>query len=156
MMFMDIFEDITTHFVIRAGRFDDEATITLKGHLLSEFLLNRIIEFKLGKNKAKNTTYSNKLSLLEKHHLLPEETLLNLRLLNSFRNRLVHELDVSICKKEMIFHKPNKTVIKVKVKKGMYPQRYYLRLLCHGVLTQLRNHMLIVLKIDPRMESIFA
>lgn len=153
---MNIFEDIITHFVLRASRFDDEASIALKGHLLSEFLLNRIIESKLGQNKIKNMTYSMKLCLLEKHHLLPEEMMLNLRLLNSFRNRLMHELDVSISKKEMIFYKPNKEIFKVRVKKGRYPQRYYLRSLCHGILTGLRNHMLIFLKIDSRMESIFA
>jgi hypothetical protein len=156
MQKMDTFEDITFLFVLRSGRFDDEAAITLKGHLLSEYLLNRIIESKLGLNKTKNITYSKKLYLLKKYYLLPEEILLNLRLLNSFRNRLVHELDVSISEKEMIFHKPDKKVLKVKIRKGMYPQRYYLRLFCHGVLNSLRNHMLLFLKVDPRKESIFA
>ncbi len=153
---MDIFEDITTHFVLRTRRSDDEVAITLKGHLLTEYLLNRILESRFDPNKTKNLTYSRKLSLLEKHHLLPDELLLNLRLLNSLRNRLAHELDVSIGKEEMVFYKPNREVLKVKVKKGMYPQRYYLRSLCHGILTGLRNHMLLFLKVDPRKESIFA
>lgn len=128
----------------------------MKGHLLSEYLLDRILESKLGPNSTKNASYSGKLYLLEKHHLLPEELLLNLRLLNSFRNRLAHELDVSIGKDEMIFHKPNREILMVKVKKGMYPQRYYLRSLCLGILTGLRNHMLLFLNIDPKKESIFA
>lgn len=153
---MDIFEDIIMHFVMRARRADDEIAITLKGHLLSEYLLDRILESRFEPNKTKDLTYARKLSLLEKHSFLPEELLLNLRLLNSFRNRLSHELDVSIGKEEMVFHKPNREVLKIKMKKVMYPERYYLRLLCHGVLIGLRNHMLLFLKVDPRKESIFA
>jgi hypothetical protein len=154
---MDVFEDIRTQLVIRARLHDDEASIALKGHLLSEYLLNRIISEKIaGAKKSNRITYSDKLKLLEKRGLLEEEVLNNLRLLNKFRNKMVHELDVSIRDNEMVFHKPNHEVLQVRPKKGRYPQRQYLRLLSHGVLTQLVNHMLLNLRVDPRWKNRLA
>ena len=151
---MDFFEDIRTQLVIRARLHDDEASIALKGHLLSEYLLNRIISEKIaGAKKSVRSTYSNKLKLLQKLGLLEEEVLNNLQLLNKFRNKMAHELDVSIADNEMVFHKQNHEVMLVRPKKGHYPQRYYLRLLSHGVLTQLVNHMLLNLRIDPRWKK---
>jgi hypothetical protein len=151
---MDVFEDIRTQLVIRARLHDDKASIALKGHLLSEYLLNRIISEKIaGAKKSIRSTYSNKLKLLEKLGLCEEEVLNNLRLLNKFRNKMAHELDVSISDNEMIFHKPNHEVMIVRPKKGRYPQRHYLRLLSHGVLTQLVNHMLLNLGVDPKWDN---
>jgi hypothetical protein len=151
---MDIFEDITVQLMLRAKLHDDAASITLKGHLLSEHLINRIIEERIRESKKyRHATYSQKLKLMEKHCLLTEEILKNLRLLNDFRNKMAHDLDVTIVNSEMVFFKPNKEIFLVKPKKGRYPQRFYLRLLCGGVLTQLRNHMLLQLKIDPRFRN---
>ena len=147
---MDIFEDIRTQLVIRARIHDDEASIALKGHLLSEYLMNRIISEKISNTKNLNRiTYSEKLKLLDKHGLLEDEILNNLKLLNKFRNRMAHELDIDIKNNEMIFHKPKNEVLSVRFKKVRFPQRKYLRLLSYGVLTQLVNHMLLNIKVDP-------
>ena len=116
--------------------------------------MDRIIDEKVKESKRyKHATYSNKLKLMEKQGLLTEEILGNLRLLNALRNRMAHELDVNIDDSEMVFFKSNQETIRVKPKKGRYPQRYYLRLLSHGVLTQLTNHMLLQLKVDPRWKN---
>lgn len=148
---MDILEDIRTKFILRARLHDDEASIVLKGHLLSEYLLNRIIDEKVpSSNKIKKVTYYRKLKIMEEKDFLTPEIIKNLCLLNSFRNKLVHKLNITIEAKDMIFYKDNKTKILIKPKKGRYPQRYYLRLLCHGILTQLINCMLLKLRIDPR------
>jgi hypothetical protein len=148
---MDIFEDARLQFLLRAKMHDDELSIGLKGHLVTEYLLNRIIDEKLRNPKKKRgATYSQKLSLMKKNSLLPSETLMNLRLLNSFRNKFAHQLDVSIERREMIFYRTDHGRISIKPKSGRYPERYYLRLLTHGVLTQLINHMLLELKVNPR------
>ena len=151
---MDIFELMTGQLVLRARHHDDEASITLKGHLLSEYLIDRIIEERVKEaKKYRHTTYSGKLRLMEKQCLLPDEILKNLRLLNNFRNKMAHELDVTIDDSEMVFFKPDQEVFRVKPKRGRYPQRSYLRLLSHGVLSQLTNHMLLHLKVDPRWKN---
>jgi len=151
---MDIFEDARFQFLLRTKMHDDELSIGLKGHLVSEYLLNRIIDEKVkNPEKKKDTTYSQKLSLMKTNSLLPPEILMNLRLLNSFRNRLAHELDVSIEDSEMVFYSTDHGRAIIKPKKGRYPERYYLRLLTHGVLTQLINHMLLELKVDPRWRN---
>jgi hypothetical protein len=147
---MDIFEDITTQLVLRARLHDDEASITLKGHLLTEYLMDRILKVKATDKNYGSSTYSKKLKALEQRQLLPEEILNNLQLLNSIRNKMAHELDVSICKEDMIYYKTGGNKMSVKPKKGNYPQRYYLKLLCHGILAQMTNHMLINIKVDPR------
>ena len=154
---MDLFEDIRTQLVLRAKRHDDEASIALKGHLLTEYLINRIIEDKLGwSRKYDRYSYSKKLDEMEVKSLLPQEIVGNLRLLNKVRNKMAHELDVIIEASEMLFFKSKNKPMIVNPKRGRYPQREYLRLLSHGVLTQLTNHMLLQLKVDPRWKSELA
>ena len=121
---MEIFEDIRMQLVLRASRFDDEASIALKGHLLTEYLINRIIEDKLGwSRKYDRYSYSKKIDEVEGRNLLPEETIENLRLLNKVRNKMAHELDVTIEKSEMLFYKNRNEQILIKPKRGKYPQR---------------------------------
>ncbi len=150
---MDVFKHITMQLVIRV-RLHDEAAITLKGHLLSEYLLDRIIAEKLSDSrKSERSSYSQKLRLIEENGLLEDAILRNLRLLNGFRNRMAHKLDVCVDQAEMLFYNHNNEIVQIKPKKCRYPERRYLRLLCHGVLTQLTNHMLVRLKVDPRWKD---
>lgn len=151
---MEIFEDARLQFLLRARMHDDELSIGLKGVLVTEYLLNRIIDEKLrNPEKKRGASYSQKLNLMKTNSLLPDEILMNLRLLSSFRNKLAHELDVSIEYREMVFYRTDHGRVGIKPKKGRYPERYYLRLLTHGVLTQLINHMLLELKVDPRWRN---
>ena len=133
---------------------DDEASIALKGHLLTEYLMDRIIEEKLGSlNRKKSPTYTKKIEMLKSAKLLPEATIANLVHLNKIRNKMAHELDVSIPKSSMLFWRDSDKPMYIKPKKGKYPERYYLRLLSHGILTQLTNHMLLNLLVDPRWRN---
>ena len=154
---MDIFEDIRTQLVVRARLHDDEASITLKGHLLTEYLMDRIVEEKLGRsNRKENASYAKKIEMLESAQLLPEATIANLKHLNKIRNKMAHELDVSVSKSSMLFWRDSDKPMHVIPKKGKYPERYYLRLLSHGILTQLINHMLVHLSVDPRWKRDLA
>lgn len=152
---MDIWNDITMQLIMRIRRHDNEISIILKGHLLSEYLINLIIKEKIKGAKINDfVPYSKKLKLIEASGLLPKEILRNLRLLNSFRNKLTHNLDVTIDEKEMLFFKENESIICIKPKKGCrYPLRDYLKVFCGGSICQLRNHMIMQLKIDPTWQQ---
>ncbi len=144
------FEWVSGQFVLKARIHDDEASIILKGHLLVEYLLNRIIDTKLNISKRKTATFTKKVNMLYDKGLLTNPLHENIKRLNLFRNKLAHQLDYSIDSKDMLFTKTSGEVLKVKPKRGQYPERYYYRLLCHGVITLLSSHMLTKLKIDPR------
>jgi uncharacterized protein YutE (UPF0331/DUF86 family) len=151
---MDVSDDARFQFLMRSRMHDDELAIALKGHLVTEYLLNRIINEKLSDHKKKReATYSQKLDHMKTNSLLPPEALMSLHLLNSFRNRFAHQLDTSIEEQEMVFYKDGGERVRIRHRKGRYPERHYLRLLTHGVLTQLINHMLLELKVDPRWRS---
>jgi hypothetical protein len=148
---LDIFQEIQTEFILRAHLHDDEMAIILKGHLLVEYLLNRIIRHHISKpEKAINFSFFKKLSILSEKGFVQGPLLDNIRRLNKYRNRLAHELDNFIKDEEMLFMRTDGEVIRVVPKKSKYPQRHYYRLLCHGILGQLTNHMLLELRVDPR------
>jgi len=137
-------------YVLRARLHDDEIAIVLKGHLLVEYLLNRIISERVSESKRlHNQTFSRKVLRLSKLGLIQGSLLENIGLLNGFRNRLAHQLDYMISREDMLFTRNDGKVIVIKPKRGKYPQRQYYRLLCHGILTQLINHMLTNLNVDP-------
>ncbi len=114
----DIFQDITTEFVLRAGLHDDEMAIILKGHLLVEYLLNRIMRHHISKSeKALNLSFYKKVYILYEKEFIQSPLLDNLKRLNKFRNKLVHELDYFIKEDEMLFTRTDGKVIKVIPKK---------------------------------------
>lgn len=145
------FEWASCQFVLRARLHDDEAAIILKGHLLIEYLLNQIIEKKLTTStKLLKLNFSQKVKELCSRGLLSRPLQENIERLNRFRNKLVHQLDFSINREDMLFTKDSGEVMNVKPKKARYPERYYYRLLCGAIITVLTNHMLVNLKVDPR------
>jgi hypothetical protein len=145
------FEWVSFQFVIRARLHDDETAIILKGHLLIEYLLDRIIEEKVTTSKRlSKVNFSQKVKELSNRRLLLKSLEENIERVNHFRNKLVHQLDFSINQEDMLFTRESGEVMNVSLKKGRYPQRYYYRLLCGAIITQLTNHMLVNLKVDPR------
>lgn len=149
--FSDITQDVRTEYILRARLHDDEMAIVLKGHLLVEYLLNRIISEEVSECKTLlNQTFSRKVSRLSKLGFIQGSLLENIGRLNTFRNRLAHQLDYSVRREDMLFTRTDGKVIVMKLKRSKYPQRRYYRLLCHGILTQLINHMLVNLNVDPR------
>lgn len=150
MGFMDVFNDMRMQYLLRLGWHEDELGIILKGHLIVEYLLNRIIENKLsGSNRKLSSHFSYKVDILCKHKLLPTYLQKNINHLNMLRNGFAHQLDYEITPSSMLFTKDSGESMQVRVKRGRYPERYYCKNLCHGILTQLTNHILISLGLDP-------
>ena len=145
----DLTQDITFQLACRLRYHDDHIAIGLKSHLCAEYLLNRIVEQKLGHNPD-NMTFAQKLKLIVAGDLLPEPIVQNLQRLNRFRNRLVHDLDYEVADDEMTIVSGNGNEKMISPKGKRYPQRSYLRLLGHACLIMLRNHMMLNLGIDPR------
>lgn len=149
VVYIDLTNDIQFEHVSRIRYHDDEISIGLKSHLLVEYLLNRIVVHKLKFNPEK-VTFSKKLKALYSDGLIPDYILQNINKLNLFRNQLVHSLNYELPKNEMTIVNKNGENKSIKTSKKRYPERHYLKMLGHCCLGQLRRHMIINLKIDPR------
>lgn len=151
-----IFQDITVEFTIFRVRYhDDEIAIILKGHLLVEYLLDRIIREKCrapGRilNDSHSYTFSVKLQILYAMGLLPEHLHRNIRRINRLRNKLAHELDFSIHKGDMTIENESGELVGVDTKRKKYPERHYLKTLCMVTLGELAYHMLTRLGVSAR------
>jgi hypothetical protein len=153
----NIFADPSVNLFMRVRRNDDELAIVLKGHLLVEYLLNKIIAEKCKSPKniledSRNYTFSVKLQILYAMGLLPEIIYGEIVRLNKFRNKYAHNLEFELKPDEMIlidFSGKNR-IFKTKGKK--FPEREYLKTLCFSILLHLRNHMLKELNLDPRFK----
>jgi hypothetical protein len=90
----------------------DSVSRALKCHLLSEVVLDRLIQFAFEPNGdailSARLSYSQKLDiasrtiLFENYSLIPELVVGSLRKLNKIRNRLSHELGASVTRDEAI------------------------------------------------------
>lgn len=90
----------------------DEVSRILKCHLLSEAVLDKLIELAFEPNGeallSGRLTYSQKLEiasrsrLVEDYPLLPDFVIGSLRKLNQIRNRLSHELGATVTREEVI------------------------------------------------------
>ena len=93
----------------RAG---DSVALVLKCHLLSEVVLDKLLTFVLEPNGeavlAVRLSYTQKLNvasrcvLAEDWKLLPDSVVGSLRRLNRIRNRLAHELGVTVTREEAV------------------------------------------------------
>jgi len=90
----------------------DEVSLILKCHLLSEAVLDKLLELAFEPNGeallSARLTYSQKLDiasrskLTEDYALLPDFVVGSLRKLNQIRNRLSHELGATVTREEVI------------------------------------------------------
>lgn len=93
-------------------RIGDPVSRILKCHLLSEAVLDRLLELALEPNGeavlAARLSYNQKLTiasesvLAKDYELLPSYVVGSLRKLNKIRNRLAHELGASVTREEII------------------------------------------------------
>jgi hypothetical protein len=151
---IDLWNDITFEFIVRVRVHDDESAIILKGHLLVEYLLDKIIEQKCkAPNKilddSRTYSFSVKLQLVYSMGLLPDYLYENIVRINRLRNKLAHNLDFELDLNNMLVVNLKGETIKVRPKGKRYPERYYLRMLCFSTLSDLRNYMVRELHIDP-------
>ena len=147
-----IFDDVTFEYIARVRLHDDETSSVLRGHLLVEYLLNKIIESKCKNSNtilkdSRSYTFLVKLQLVYSMGLIPECVWKNAAKINKIRNELAHNLDFDEKKIDMILYNSEGEPIVVNVKGKRYPIRFYLKLLAFDTLTQLRNHMMFNLRL---------
>lgn len=143
---------MSMQYLIRIGYHEDELGLVLKGHLVIEYLMNRIIEYKISDSKNYlKFKFSQKLQLLDKNRLLTSNISQNIKRLNKFRNNFAHTLDFIPDDEELLYTKKSGSDVHLRGEpyKGGYPIRYYYRMLVHGILTDLTNHMALTLRVDP-------
>jgi hypothetical protein len=82
------------------GDESDPTMLVLRAHLFTEYLLERLITFKLPRGdkviESGNLTYNQKLVLVDSLERLPDSIISSLRNLNKLRNQCAHELDKKI------------------------------------------------------------
>lgn len=142
------------HYMGRVGPKDDEIAILLKGHLLIEYLMNKVIEKKCRSPKkilegTRVYTFSVKLQIIYSMSLIPEYLYDNINRVNQLRNKYAHTLDFNLDKNSMRLRDPENEIISFSDLKNR-PTQTYLWILCTITLAQLDYHMEKVLQIDPR------
>jgi len=140
--------DITMEHVCRIRYHDDHIAIVLKSHLLIEYLLDKILKHELERDPDK-LMFAKKLKLLHSEDLIPDYIFTNIDKINCLRNKLVHELNYELGASEMEIIDKHGNAKRINIRKKLYPERHYLKLLGHFCLLSLRNHMLRKLRIDP-------
>jgi hypothetical protein len=147
---MDITRDITFHYITRLRHHSDELGLVVQGHLLIEFVLNEIIRNSFKRPKAilddhRSYTFAIKARVLYSTGLLPEHIFRNIQRINSIRNHLAHNLEWEHLKLDFRFTRHDEQaqgdieVRDTKSKRKATPKKY-IKMLCLGTLTQLRNH----------------
>lgn len=146
----DVTKDITFVYIMMIGYHPNSLTLVVAGHFLIEYLMNKILSNKCrSANKIIKYSFSTKVEFLNAMNLLPDDLYKNVKKLNQIRNKMVHTLEINLKNKDMDFYKSSGQKIIINKSKSRDPERHYLKMLSLGILTGLRNHMLLVLKISP-------
>ncbi len=139
-------DDITFHSITRLRHHEDELGLVIKGHLFVEFVINQIIlkRCKSPKeilNDSRAYPFSVKLQIVYSMGLMPNPIHQNIRKINRIRNELAHNLNIDYKKVDFTFHRADGQEVSIKqvAQKKRYPERYYIKILCFGTLSQLRN-----------------
>lgn len=151
---MNLAFDPSFRYIEKLRYHEDELGLILKGHLIIEHILNRLIdkEMKDTDSIIKNTnqfTFSVKLQLLYSSGLLNEESHRNIKRINRLRNEFAHNFEPNKDKIDFIISTRdsagNVEDIKAKVApmNVNYKERKYIKVLCLHTLTLLRNEWLI-------------
>jgi hypothetical protein len=157
---IDLDKDMTFQYILRVGRRPNEFSTILTGHLLIEYLINRIIEAKCKHPQkivkdSQNYTFSVKLQIVHEMGLLTDPIYNNIVKLNKIRNRLAHDLDFDVEEMDMTLFNDHGECINLKPKGKRNPRAFYLRMLVISTLNQLQSHMLINLRVKTRAEELF-
>ncbi len=139
--------DPSFQYIVRMRHNDDALGLTVKGHLIIEYLLNEIIKHQCKAPSKiledhRTYTFAVKLQLLYAMKLMPEGLYRNVQTLNSIRNQYAHNLDVNANKLSYDIRKDDNQIISCRAhcRKRRYPEREFIKLLVSSCLTSLRNH----------------
>lgn len=146
----DVTKDITFVYIAMIGYRPNSLTLIVVSHFLIEHLMNKIISNKCrGTNKIIKYPFSTKADFLNAMTLLPDDLYKNVKKINQIRNKIVHTLEINLKDKDMDFYKSYGQKIIINKPKSRDPEKHYLKMLSLGILTGLRNHMFLELKISP-------
>ncbi len=145
-IFDTLSKDVTIQYFLRVGTKPNDISIVVVGHLLLEYLMNRIIELKCKSPKkiiedSRNYPFSVKLQIIYSMGLLPDYIFNNIAKMNKIRNGLPHDLDFH--EREIdrtIFVLSGKKVCPKPKGRGN-PRTYYFKTLALETINQLRSHM---------------
>ena len=153
-------DDITFEYIARLKFREDELGSIIKGHLLVEFILNRLISQKCKSPQKilddhRSYPFSVKLQLLYSMNLLPTHIFQNINRINKVRNQLAHNLEIEIEELDFKFIKEDgKESVILMPKSKHFPERHYIQLLCIGTLNQLRNHYYLICGEFPKYNTV--
>jgi hypothetical protein len=156
---INVWDDITFHYIARLRYHEDELGLVVKGHLFIEFVINQMILKRCKSPKTiledhRSYPFSVKLQIVYSMGLLPHPIYLNIRRVNKIRNQFAHNLEIDVNKIDFKFHRDDgKEVIVKKPKTKKLPERHYIKMLCFGTLSQLRNHYLREFGEFPKYEE---
>ena len=144
--------DPIIEFVMSHGKHADSLTIILKGHLIVEYLLDKIISDKFNKpDRILKYSFHKKLEILYSLGFIPKYLFLNIENLNNIRNKYSHDFRYALHIKEFKVYDINKKLLESK-KLKKYSMRSNTKSFCVLIILQLRNHLLEKLKINPGIE----
>ena len=93
-IFKDVSEDVTFHFIFSHSKHSDEITIVLKAHLFIEYMLDMLIKKKVKRaDLILKYNFAKKLDILYSFDLVPQYLYNNISTLNTYRNKLAHNLN---------------------------------------------------------------
>ncbi len=139
-------DDVTVGYLASLRHGEEELGLIIKGHLFIEFIMNQIIEFefkipKIFLNDNRTNSFLVKLNTLYSLGLLPKHIYQNITTVNKLRNQYAHNLKVDKNKLSFIYCLEGKEINRADhFKKMKNPSREYIKILCFGTLTELRNY----------------
>ena len=137
-------------FSILTGRSSHTLTIVIIGHLLIEYLLDRIIIVKLkSQNRILKENFSKKLRLLYPDWL-PQFIYNNIKLLNKARNDIAHNLGISDHEPIIYIPKGEKRIINIPKRKNK--EKFYFKHLINTILLDLVNYSYYSLNITSDID----
>jgi hypothetical protein len=147
---MHITRDITFQYISRLRHHTDELGLVVQGHLLIEYVLNEIIRRRFHRpaailNDHRSYSFAIKARMLYSTGFLPLHIFLNVQRVNSIRNHLAHDLRWDALKLDYRFsrddnEKKGDVTVRDKRTGRVATRRKYIKMLCLGTLSQLRNH----------------
>jgi hypothetical protein len=147
---VDITRDITFQYISRLRHHTDELGLVVQGHLLIEYVLNEIIRHRFVRpaailNDHRSYSFAIKARVLYSTGFLPLHIFRNVQRINSIRNHLAHDLRWDALKLDYRFSRDDdgeKRDITVRDQRTgqRANRRKYIKMLCVGTLSQLRNH----------------
>ena len=154
----ELSKDVRVQYVMRVEKKSRDIPTMLIGHLLLEYLMNRIIELKCKSPKkitkdSRNYPFSVKLQIIYSMGLLPDHIFNNITKMNTIRNGLAHNLDFNEKEMDRTIFVPSGKKVCQKPKGRSNPRTFYFKMLAFETIHQLCNHMETDLQIPPEAKQ---